>query len=216
MAKRAQVSKAKNKKEEQVLPTRSSPSRRSPRLDAMEDMAELHKQAIESERMRGSFMENMDAAIMIDKHSLDECVMQQPELFHKVAERLALDISLRDEIKDRLSVIQAEADAQIRRDAEIAEMKVSETQIKMEITKHPDVVEVRNLLASLNKSVGLLQALKESYGQRSYMLKELVSLYLAQYYGDETATASGAKDRAHERNKRAMREERERRAKNER
>lgn len=206
MAKRQTI-----KKPEPADPRRS-PSKINP-LRSMSDMGELRKEAEAADRQRGAFMENMDAAIKIDKHSLDECVMQQPELFYRVAEKLALEISLRDELKDKLTVVQAEVDELVRMDAAKNETKVTESAIKNLVVQHPDVVSVRNTLARLNKSVGLLQALKESYSQRSYMLKELVSLFLASYYGDETATASGAKDRTYAKNRKAMQDERARRKK---
>jgi hypothetical protein len=193
--------------------TISGDSPKTKRLRSMSEMSELRQQADAAERQRGQFMENMDSAISIDKHALDDCVMQQPELFHRVAEKLALEISLRDEIKDQLSVVQAEVDETIRLEAAQSSTKMTEGAIKMQITMHPDVVMARSTLAKLNKSVGLLSALKESYSQRSYMLKELVSLYLAQYYGDETATASGAKDRSYVNNRRAMQAERDKRTK---
>jgi hypothetical protein len=213
MAKRAKVEKNKAEVRNTKTMAVAAPARerRAPQLPAMAELADLQRQAEESARQRGGFMENYDSAIIIDKHALDDCVVQQPELFYRVAERLALEISLRDEIKDRLTVVQAEADAQIRRDAEIGEIKVTESAIKMEVVRHPDVIIVRDMLAALNKSVGLLQALKESYSQRSYMLKELVSLHLASYYGDETATASGAKDRTYVKNRKALQEERNKR-----
>lgn len=184
-----------------------------PRIKSKEGhgMSAVAAAAHNAARARGAFHENMDAAIMIDKHALDDCLVQQPELFHKVAERLALEVSLRDEAKNELSIVMAEVDEIVRLHAETSGTKVTETAIKMQIQQHPDVVMARNVVMGLEKSVGLLQALKESYNQRSYALKDLVSLYLAQYYGDGTAVAAGSKERQYDKSKKSMNDEREKR-----
>jgi hypothetical protein len=56
--------------------------------------------------------------------------------------------------------------------------------------------------------------LKESYLQRSYALKELVALYLANYFGDGVPQGQGTtavKEARHEDNRKAINKERVRR-----
>jgi len=163
----------------------------------------------------GSFLEEMTEGMSIDKHALDEALTMQVHNFHKVSERLAIDISIRDMQKDEAKRIEAEADEEIRRMAEEEEKKKpSETAIRNLVMQDKAVVSANKELARLNKSVGLLQALKESYLQRSYALKELVSLYLAGYFGEGMVEGAGAhrvKEGAHEGNRAAMQREREER-----
>lgn len=156
--------------------------------------------------------------IMIDKHSLDECLVQQPDLFFKISERLALVLSRRDAAKDELKVVESEADEDIRQEAIDNDEKISEAQVKAKITKHASVLKASKRLSALNYEAGQLQALKEAYLQRSYMLKELVSLFLANYYGDGTGSANSkaaraVKDSQYDDNRRALSKERERRSK---
>jgi len=46
------------------------------------------------------------------------------------------------------------------------------------------VKSARFKLNELNTKLGKLEALKEAFQQRSYVLKELVALYTANYFGD--------------------------------
>jgi hypothetical protein len=61
------------------------------------------------------------------------------------------------------------------------------------------VIEANDKLLKLSRETALLQALKEAFQQRSYVMKDLVSLYVANYFGD----ASGGRSETHLRTKRA-------------
>jgi hypothetical protein len=163
----------------------------------------------------GSFLEEYGQGIAIDKDGLDENIMHQADLFYKVSETLALTISRRDEAKDNLKIVEAEVEDVVRQDAAEEEKKVTEAAIRNQVILHRDVRDATQLLAKLNREVGQLQALKEGYTQRSYMLKELVSLYLTRYYGDNPSQGRKANEAAtrnaqYDDNRKALNDERRR------
>jgi hypothetical protein len=163
----------------------------------------------------GAFLQQMSDGMQIDKHALDEALILQVHNFHQVSERLAIEISLRDAAKDELKVVEAEVDEVVRADAAESEKKITETAIKNAVAAHRDVIKAQKEFARLAKSVGLLQALKESYLQRSYALKELVTLYMANYFGEGSVENAGArriKDEGAQGHRKAINEERQRRA----
>lgn len=171
------------------------------------------KERIKAASPDTSWEEEMAGGIRIDPHALDECLIQQPDLFYRVSQKLALTISQRDAAKDELKVIESEVDEVIRADAEQEEKKMSETAIKAAVIVHADVKAQQRHLNDLNAQVGQLGALKEAYMQRSYALKELVSLYLANYYGDgsggsNTKGGQAVKDAKYDDNRKALHAER--------
>jgi len=158
------------------------------------------------------FVEQHESGLSIDKNALDEALLTQTELFYRVSRELANETSRRDAAKDRVKIIEAEVDEMIRLDAAEEGKKVTESMINSQKLIHKDV---RNAYADMiihNRNVALLTALKESYLQRSYALKELVSLYLASYYGDGSAGRSEeARNRRYDETRREMAEERKKR-----
>ena len=124
--------------------------------------------------------------LMIDEHALDRALVSGPQLFHDVCDAVALAISRRDAAKDELKVVEAEVDKTIRAvyaDDE-TKKKPSETQVANEVLLHRDVRDARKTLLRLQEEVERLTAMKESYNQRSYAVKDLVSLHLAAYFGE--------------------------------
>ena len=152
----------------------------------------IHKEAENDVAVsHGAWFDRLQAGIAIDKLALDECLIEQPQLFFEVSERLALLMSQRDAAKDNLKVVEAEIDDIIRGDAAQEDKKITETAVKKQIEAHRDVIAANKKLRDLNQQVAHIGALKEAYSQRSYMLREVVALHLAGYY--DTATAGTRK-----------------------
>lgn len=140
----------------------------------------------------------LEDALQIDEHALDEALIRQPDAFYRVSKKLAIVISQRDAAKQALQEEEAYADERARESIPSGE-RVTDTAVKAIIRLDKKVMEGSDRLLKLNRNVGLLQALKEAFQQRSYVMKDLVSLYVANYYGD----ASGGRSETHLRNKRA-------------
>lgn len=156
----------------------------------------------------GTAIAELEKAMAIDPHALDEALIRQPDAFYRVSQRLALLISRRDAAKQDLQEIEAEADRDIRKAASRNEEKLSEVNIKSMIRLDRDVKEGERTLLDLNAAVNQWQALKEGFQQRSYVLKDLVNLHMASYFGDSgnSRAAGMAKERVAEDVRRARRE----------
>ena len=128
--------------------------------------------------------------LKIDEHALDESLVRQADLFFRVSREVAILTSRRDAMKQELATTEAQADLDIRKGAAKNEDKFTEGEVKARIRLHKDVKEVQNELLELNSWLAQFTALKEAYSQRSYVLKDLVALFIANYYG------SGAEGRS--------------------
>jgi len=121
----------------------------------------------------------LEGNLRIDQDNLDECLVEQPGFFYHVAEEVANANARRDTLKLELEELMAEEDGKLRSAAARAEEKVTEASIQNHLRTLPTVQAAqRKYLAARTQSESWA-ALKEAYSQRSYMLKELVALYLA-------------------------------------
>jgi hypothetical protein len=137
------------------------------------------------------------AGLIIDKHAIDDELVRGPQKFNDVCDAVAMAISRRDAAKDELKVTEAEVDKVVRAvyaDDE-TKKKPTETQVANEVLLHRDVREARKTLLDCQEEVERLTAMKESYMQRSYAIKDLVSLHLASYFGQtEGSIRSGIRN----------------------
>ena len=132
----------------------------------------------------------LERGLRIDEHGLNEALVEQPDMFYRVSKALAMEISRRDHAKQALADAEADADLAVRARAIAMEEKVTETEVKSRVRSD---ASVRTAIAEhlrLCETVGKLAALKEAFQQRSYALKELVGLYLANYYSASEHTAT--------------------------
>lgn len=148
------------------------------------------REPITSERspLRGPDIEqqvrDLSEGLRIDQHALDEALIRNGQVFHDVADACALALSRRDAANDEIKQTEAEVDRLIRQAiADGKEPKIPEDGIKRAIVLHKDVIAARARLRIRDEELNRLTALKESYHQRSYAIKDLVSLHLASYFG---------------------------------
>lgn len=124
----------------------------------------------------------LEMALAIDENALNEALCAQPDLFYRVSKAYALQMSRRDAAKQALQDAEAAADLAERDAAQREDRKVTEGEIKARVQIDPQVAAARARLASLGEEVAKLSALKEAFQQRSYALKDLAGLYIANYY----------------------------------
>ena len=140
------------------------------------------------------------AGLRIDEDDLDRCLVEQPGLFFQAAEALALATSRRDGIALQLKELKAEVDQEIRETASRHQEKTREDGIKHQVTLDPEVRKMERAYLDACTHADKVQAMKESYQQRSYALKDLVAKQLGELYslGVERGS-SGARNRVAER-----------------
>lgn len=136
-------------------------------------------------------IEEMKAYLKIDKNSLDEEIVQQPSLLGAVSDAFAMAAAERDHAKEEAAVVDGELDALYRQDHE----KATEGAIKAMIqADRLHMIAYEAYLKSKQKA-DRLQALKEAFQSRGYMLRDLVSLYTANYYQQESVRTTASQDR---------------------
>ncbi len=147
--------------------------------------------------MDNKIIADLEKGLLIDEHALEQALMEQPSIFYKVSSMLADAISERDAAKQDKETLEARVDGKIRQVAELGGEKVTEKLIEGRKILHKDVIDLSKELLELNKSVGQLSALKESFQQRSYVLNKLTDLYIANYYGDANYTTGSRRMNEH-------------------
>lgn len=135
----------------------------------------------------------LENGLRIDEHALEQAWIGQPETFYRVAKRLQLLISQRDAAKQNAAETEARADLEIRETAGRQNEKVTESEVKALVKLDKDVAKASNELLDLQRQLGALSALKESFEQRGKALDGLTKLYLANYYGANTDGSNAAR-----------------------
>lgn len=133
---------------------------------------------------------NYRASLAIDPDRLDDCLVEQPELYSHVAEAYAIAVSVRDEAKLELEEAAADLDRQLRIAAVKKEERVTDKTIEKWITTMPKIKELTRKFLDTKKEADLWGALEKSYNQRLSALKELVGLRVREMHS--IAVRSGA------------------------
>lgn len=128
--------------------------------------------------------------LKINKNALDEEVEQQPEIYGEVADAAALAKSQVDALEERLKETEADLDMRIRTEAEQAGERLTENQIRNEVAGHKERKTLAIKLIKAKELRGRLEALERAYRHKSYALRDMVDLYLSQYYSPRSAEGS--------------------------
>lgn len=141
-------------------------------------------------------LSELRAELAIDKTVLDDEVIRQPVLFYAISEAMTEAIAVRDAAKEELATIDAELDHTVR--AKFASLeKYTEAMVKNGI--QTSVKHQKAFTAYLDAKVAAdkLEALKDAFKQRSYMLRDLVSLYSANYFEQSSLKPPAAVEASH-------------------
>lgn len=129
--------------------------------------------------------------LKIDKFRLDDEMIQQPELYHMVASDYAEVVAIRDAAKEELKSLHAELYAEKREELAGSSERVTEGMVTNAVLTDKKYLKSQRDLIDAEEQVGKMQALKDAFQQRSYMLRELASLYIAGYFGKDSVTMTG-------------------------
>jgi uncharacterized protein (DUF3084 family) len=141
----------------------------------------------------------LEAGLKIDKHALDDECIDQPNRYFLVSEALTMAISQRDAAKQELAEVEAEVDADIRSNWDTeADGRLTEKMVESQKALNKDVARTKEELAQLAIKVGKLNALKDSYHQRRYMLQGLIDLHLGGYFGSAASAPRASRERGAE------------------
>ncbi|KAH0545501.1 hypothetical protein GP486_008443, partial [Trichoglossum hirsutum] len=133
----------------------------------------------------------------IDKTALDDEVIRQPVLFYTVSELLTDAIAERDTAKEALASVDAELNGQWRKKLAKQVARVTDSLLESCVTTSVEHEEAFKVYLDSKTKADKLFALKEAFQQRSYMLRDLVSLYSTNYYEDASLKPTKAQDASH-------------------
>jgi len=141
-------------------------------------------------------LEEFRRYLAIDKTSIDDELMQHPSLYYTISEALVEATARRDAIKDDLAKTEAALDRELRAEFEVSGDKFTESQIKNLILLDEERTKVNQQFLTAKSEADLLTALKESFHQRGYMLRDLASLYVSNYYQNDSVRVTQTTDDA--------------------
>jgi hypothetical protein len=154
----------------------------------------------------GAKFDELEGALMIDEHDLDNEVMAQSQRFNDAAQYSARAASRRDEAKDGLKTVEAELEIELRKKAEAAGEKTTDKAIAAKVQIHPRRKEAFQAYLDSSLQADKWEGLKESYKDRSFMIRELSGLWVTGYF--QTTSTKGTQkqvdDAEYERRKKEM------------
>ena len=135
-------------------------------------------------------VEDARLSITIDKHDLDKELVQQSELFARVVQAVTLAVSLKDEAKELLGMVEATVRLEYRQKAVVAGDKITEGVVAERTRVDERMVSATDDWLQTKKVADDWSGLREAYSQRMNMLRELVSLYGMGYFMDSSARSA--------------------------
>lgn len=150
--------------------------------------------------------------LKIDQGALDREIVQQPSLFFRVSEEYAKAQGHRDYLKEMLARVDAEVAHECRAKIEKDGERATDAKVSAAVLLHKDHVKAFKGYNNAKENVDMLSALKDAFVQRGYMLRELCSLYVSNYFEKDAVAAKGdAKDVVYKKQRQRLSEKREKR-----
>jgi hypothetical protein len=137
-------------------------------------------------------IDELKGLLKIDKSALDDELVHQASLLFKVSEAYVQAAAHRDYLKEQLAIVDAELDGKVRKQFE--DEKVTEAMIKGQIQTHKQHRAASDAYLKAVTEASMLSALKDSFQQRSYMLRDLCSLFVANYYEQNSVRGTDRTD----------------------
>jgi len=145
--------------------------------------------------------------LAIDQHNLDAEMIRQPVLFHDVCEEVV-------RLQDRVSRLKADlksVDANLNLKIRESGAKVTQDAVQAQIETHPDHTALIQQLSDAVYEQDRWATLRETFRDRTFMLKELSNLYSSNYF-TRSYSKSGNEDVVNDANRQALASARRERA----
>jgi len=140
-------------------------------------------------------IDKLKQLLAINKNSLDDEISRQPMLFYEVAEACVAAAAERDARKEDLATIDAELDGLSRTLLSRREEKVTEAMVKNTIQTNAKHEAAFNAYMQAKTESDLLSAMKDAFGQRGYMLRDMAQLYVASYFEQSSVQGNNNTDK---------------------
>jgi len=124
--------------------------------------------------------------LLIDKHSLDVAISEQPALFHDISDKLTDALDIRDNCKKTMDEVWAQLDSKYRSGG--SGKKITEKEISARITSNKLYKQAYQDFLDAKRETDRWANLKSAFEQRASMLKQMASLYCSNYYSTSSVT----------------------------
>lgn len=141
--------------------------------------------------MRAITLDEFEEALQIDKNDLDEEVIRQPQLIYMIHKACAGLVLKRDIADKTVDDIKLDLDKQFRKQAEDAGEKLTETALTRRIADTKAVRNAEEALLKAKHELAVWEGMKAAIQDRSYELRQLVSLYEVNYYANDGMGKAG-------------------------
>jgi len=121
--------------------------------------------------------------VKINKYKLDVACEEQPCLILSYEEPLASLKGDRDRLYDRLNLVTAELELEIRKNPPEG-VKLTEGTVKSLVLSSPRVTKIQTKLNETKKEIYQYEAAVNAFEHRKRMLDNLVKLWTSNYYSD--------------------------------
>ncbi|MCK5642276.1 MAG: hypothetical protein KAJ19_15830 [Gammaproteobacteria bacterium] len=129
--------------------------------------------------------------LTIDKNQLDEVCLTHANIFDDVADTHAQAVGERDYAKDELSKVYAEIISDLRQDAAEKGNKVTEKGLEAAAHLEKDYIKANEAYLETKLEADRWSIKKDSFLQRSSMIKRLCDLHQSGYYTSRTVESVG-------------------------
>jgi len=131
--------------------------------------------------------------LQIDEHNLDEMLVKQPSLYHEICDRHARAVSRRDKLKEGLKVVGAELNLSVKEEADKKRKKMTEHTASAAVLSKKEHKDATKAFRKACLRVDRLQALRDAFQQRAFVLRDLVALFLSTYYSEHSVDGNSVK-----------------------
>jgi len=154
--------------------------------------------------------------LIIDRHRLDDMLVEQPQCFEKASQLLAEATSVRDGLKNDIKVHEAMIGQSVREDLERTGKKTTEGLVASLIASDAVRTKMATDLLEAERELIEAQGVKDAFVQRAHALRDLCNLAIQGFYQADSARPPGPPGTlgavAHNRAREQMHEKRVRRA----
>lgn len=138
-------------------------------------------------------VELAENSVRIDKHGLDDAIIEQTYIYSRISEAYSTAVALRDSHKQTVETLRYSADQTIRRKLEEeGAKKLTEGNIEAQVMLTGNYMTAMDRYLDWKIAVTKLSVWRDVYEQRAHMLKTLVELYTSGYYSDVVITSAKA------------------------
>ena len=118
----------------------------------------------------------LEQMLKIDEDNLDKVIREHPVMFFRIGTVHTSAVSVRDTLKDKLVSMRHEVYLEVRSEADEGNKKLTEANVTAMIETDERIGVLKHDLVEANQVLGTASALKDAFAQRSFAVRDIVSL----------------------------------------